>query len=361
MVSLVESVDNKISKVRTTSLDISFNELLDMYSNEELIISPEYQRLFRWSEGKQSRFIETLLLELPLPPIFVIEVEEGKYELIDGLQRISSYLHFRGVLEGKGSLELTDCDIISELDGHRYADFPKTLQIKLKRNFIRVEVLRKESDDRLRYHMFKRLNSGGEILSEQEIRNCTIRILNPEINNFIISMSLEKCFQNTTSRLPDEDVNKKRNEEFVLRFFTLKNSIEEYDKFKSMDEYLTHYMESVAKQEIEFDYKKEKDIFIKTFTILDKILGKNTFSTKLSSGDYKDTFVLYYYDGLTLGIQKFINQFNETTEYEKLVGIIESVKNDNAFYKARTGSKSNTKKRIRIVEEKLGEFFNDNR
>lgn len=86
---LISEIEDKIKTVRTRSLDLSFNELLDMYKDGELIIDPEYQRLFRWSEVQQSRFIESLLLEMPIPPIFVVEQEEGKYELIDGLQRVS--------------------------------------------------------------------------------------------------------------------------------------------------------------------------------------------------------------------------------------------------------------------------------
>ena len=98
-IGLITAVDEQVKKVRTSSLDVSFNELLDMHKTAELRIDPEYQRLFRWSEGKQSRFIESIILEMPIPPIFVIEKEDGRYELIDGLQRISSYLHFRGELE----------------------------------------------------------------------------------------------------------------------------------------------------------------------------------------------------------------------------------------------------------------------
>ena len=93
--NLIENIDSQIIKIRTKSLDVSFNELYDMYQNNELTISPDYQRLFRWEEEKQSRFVESLILEMPVPPIFVIETEDGVYELIDGLQRISSYLHFR--------------------------------------------------------------------------------------------------------------------------------------------------------------------------------------------------------------------------------------------------------------------------
>ncbi|MEI3612493.1 DUF262 domain-containing protein [Pseudogracilibacillus sp. SO30301A] len=77
---LIQIVDSKIDLVKTRTLDLSFNELLDMYEDDELEISPEYQRLFRWSEEKQSRFIESLILEMPIPPIFVIEVKDGIYE-----------------------------------------------------------------------------------------------------------------------------------------------------------------------------------------------------------------------------------------------------------------------------------------
>ena len=138
-IDIINAVDKKIEKIRTRSLDLSFNELLDMFINEEFIIDPEYQRLFRWSEGSQSRFIESLLLEMPVPPIFVIERSEGIYELIDGLQRISSYLHFRGKhplrKNEDGTMQhlvLSDCDIVQELNGISYEDLPKPLEIKLK-------------------------------------------------------------------------------------------------------------------------------------------------------------------------------------------------------------------------------------
>src|SRR5699024_1936789 len=131
---------------------------------------------FRWGEEKQSRFVESLILEMPVPPIFVIETEEGIYELIDGLQRISSYLHFRGEKLGDAQedfLTLQGCDIVPDLNGLNFEALPKALQIKIKRSFVRMEVIKKESETSLKYHMFKRLNTGGELLSAQEIRNCT--------------------------------------------------------------------------------------------------------------------------------------------------------------------------------------------
>ena len=157
--NLIENVDNQIIEIRTKSLDVSFNELYDMYQSKELIISPDYQRLFRWEEEKQSRFIESLILEMPVPPIFVIETDDGVYELIDGLQRISSYLHFRGEQLGETENErlvLQGCDIVGDLNGLMFDDLPKALQIKIKRSFVRMEVIKKGSEASLKYHMFKR-------------------------------------------------------------------------------------------------------------------------------------------------------------------------------------------------------------
>src|SRR4051794_24876379 len=93
---LIRSVDGAMARIRTRAVDVSFNELFDMFESKELVINPDFQRLFRWAEGKQSQFIESLILELPVPPIYAIEINDGVYELIDGLQRISSYFHFRG-------------------------------------------------------------------------------------------------------------------------------------------------------------------------------------------------------------------------------------------------------------------------
>ncbi len=105
VVDLINAIDSRLRKVHTQSLDLSFNELLDMRKHSELDISPDYQRLFQWSEGARSRFVESLLLEMPVPPIYVIEEEDGKYLLIDGLQRISSYLHLRGELKASSNLQ----------------------------------------------------------------------------------------------------------------------------------------------------------------------------------------------------------------------------------------------------------------
>src|SRR6056297_2535887 len=89
---IMESIES--SEIRTESVDFSFGELLNLHRDKEIVIRPDYQRLFRWSNEQRSRLIESILLKLPIPPIFLIEDEEGVLELIDGLQRTSSVLQF---------------------------------------------------------------------------------------------------------------------------------------------------------------------------------------------------------------------------------------------------------------------------
>jgi hypothetical protein len=125
--TLSTAVERERKRASVRPLDISFNELADMYATGELHITAEYQRTFRWSEVKQSQFIESIILEMPVPPIYTVEVGEAKWELIDGLQRLSTYLHFRGQLDlpdrtppirkENDFLRLAGCDILTELNG----------------------------------------------------------------------------------------------------------------------------------------------------------------------------------------------------------------------------------------------------
>lgn len=110
-------------EIRTTAVDFSFGELLNLHRDKEVVIRPEYQRLFRWSNAQRSRLIESIILELPIPPIFLIENEDGILELIDGLQRTSSVLQFldHEAIE-QPVLVLEGCDFIEDLNGKTFDD-----------------------------------------------------------------------------------------------------------------------------------------------------------------------------------------------------------------------------------------------
>ncbi|MCI8746918.1 MAG: DUF262 domain-containing protein [Lachnospiraceae bacterium] len=350
--NLIENVDNQIIKIRTKSLDVSFNELYDMYKNNELTISPDYQRLFRWEEEKQSRFVESLILEMPVPPIFVIETDDGVYELIDGLQRISSYLHFRGEHLGETDddfLVLHGCDIVGDLNGLTFNKLPKALQIKIKRSFVRMEVIKKESDVDLKYHMFKRLNTGGELLSAQEIRNCTIRLLGSDGINFLERCSQNIDFKAVINRVASDKKKMKYDQELILRFLAIKNDIDNY-KYP-VTEYLTRYLEKITTKEVPFDYKKETFIFEQTFKFINDNWGEEVFSRKTANGAVRNEFVLYYFDGIVVSIASYIDKIMQSDYNDRVVECINQIKYGTELQSYKTGNVNGVKARIRLFME----------
>lgn len=341
-----------------------------MYNTGELDIRPEFQRIFRWSIEAQSRFIETLVLGLPVPPIYVIEEETGKYLLIDGLQRISSYLHFRGMLDAptyvppiaKGDyLELFDCDILPVLNGMTYEQLSTSLKIKLKRAFVRVEVIKRTSDKRFKYHMFKRLNTGGVELSEQQIRNCTIRMLDPTFNDFIMNLAIQDDFKACTENLTVEQRYNWFDQELVLRFFAFKNYNSEFRH--DVGEFLTTYMERVsdAEDDLSFDYSHEEEVFIKTFKLLNQTWGDKVFArTKPSNGNsLSKNFNVYHFESLTLGLQPVLDRIDadNLADVNRLKAAILEIKQDSAFVDLTTGGGKNSpgqlRARVSFVAEKL--------
>jgi len=371
VVELISAIDSKLAKVHTQSLDLSFNELFDMYKSEpkELDINPDYQRLFQWSEGAQSRFVESLLLEMPVPPIYVIEEDEGRYLLIDGLQRISSYLHLRGQLEAPHldppvhigeKLVLVDCDIVEELNGKTFDDLGTALQIRLKRAFVRVEVVRKGSDPRFKYHMFKRLNTGGQLLTPQQLRNCTIRLLDPKFNDFIIALSSNEAFRTTTGSLTKESQLGAFDQELVLRFFAMKNA---RGSFKhDVGDFLSEYMEQVSDPEtaVQFDFDAQRAIFERTFAVLAAALGDQafTYANKARSA-LTHGFSVYHFEAITLGIQSRIDIIDpgNAVQVEKLKDVLTKIKLDAEFVRITTGGGKNSPgqlaERIAFVQTKV--------
>lgn len=369
--NLILSLEENVEKVHTQSLDLSFNELLDMYTSKELDINPDYQRLFRWSAGAQSRFIESLLLEMPVPPIYVVEAEDSSYQLIDGLQRFSSYLHLRGKLsaphlktpiaEGE-FLTLQECDIVDSLNGLNYDDLPTSLKIRLKRAFVRVEVVRKGSDNKFRYHMFKRLNTGGEELTNQQLRNCTIRMLDPTFIDFVIAKSKSDDFSACIANISSQQKLGSFDQELVLRYFAMKNYKDSF--VHDVADFLTEYMEAVSdveNTEVTFDYEREGNIFDKTFKILNLALEDRAFGRQGNNG-IQSNFSVYHFEAICTGLQPHLSNIDVDNDehISALKAKLEEIKGDAEFKAATTGGGKNSpgplNSRIQLVERKLGEI-----
>lgn len=374
-ISLVDAIARSVENVSTHALDVSFNELVDMYESDELDIKPDYQRTFRWSPGQQSRFIESLLLEMPVPPIFVIETESGHYELIDGLQRISTYLHMRGLIRPQeetmdlfnpsGALRLVECDIVPELNGKTFDDFPAALQIRLKRRFIRMEVIRKGTDPRFRYHMFKRLNTGGDPLSGQQARDAAIRMLESTFPDFLAELAAKTDFVTCTKYLTEEQQKSSYDRELALRFFALKNNLAGF--VHSVSDFLTDFAEAVAdpaRNDVKFDYAAERSIFLRTFRLLAASIGELAFGfANRSKNQLSLSFSIYHFEAVTIGLQRVIDRLDpgDTAQMQMLSKVLQEIKLDPKFQILTTGGGKNSpgplNDRIRFVGDRLADAF----
>ncbi len=120
--SLLDEIKTARKEIVTDGYDMSLGELINLYRDNELIIDPAFQRLFRWDETRKTRFLESILLGIPVPPIFVFQSENGVWELVDGLQRLSTVFQFAGILKEPmgaevGSLILSGTTFLPSLEG----------------------------------------------------------------------------------------------------------------------------------------------------------------------------------------------------------------------------------------------------
>jgi len=363
----IEQLENEISNERkrlsTDRLDISFGELISLYKNKELIIRPEYQRLYRWTIKQKTALIESILLSIPIPPIFVAEDKNGVWELVDGLQRVSTFISFFGELASDVSnissqyynVAANDIDdedeihddlmignkwalesgaLIKSLEGYNVDTLPLSLKINLKRAVCRVEILRGESNTTMKYELFKRLNSGGSKLTPQEIRNAVYRGINPRLNELIQELSKNSMFEELTN-LSEGRKQELYDQELVLRFIAFLNNAERVNE--NTENYLNVFMENAVRDE-SFDYNFYQNIFIQVLTLIYSIGDLNIFRNS------RNLFVPVEFEGITIGIaQNFEKYQNNQT---LLVERINQLKIDD-YFKKYSGTASNSKSRIK--------------
>ncbi|GAB3358975.1 MULTISPECIES: DUF262 domain-containing protein [Giesbergeria] len=204
-------------------------------TDESEIFIPDYQREMIWSAKQQSRFIESILIKLPVPFIFAGDVPNGPrkgcLEIIDGSQRIRTLDNFLS-----GRLELEGLTKLTSAIGLRFYDLSKPRQLRFKRSTIRVIELTEQADEDARREMFDRLNSGGTKLSNMEIRR---GVIDGPFMQFITELASDQRFKNLVP-LNDRNIKRKEYEEIVLRYFSYLNNYKNFEK--SVDGFLTEYL-----------------------------------------------------------------------------------------------------------------------
>lgn len=269
MKDYMNQLDKETRKVDFDSFDISVKELISMANESIINIAPEYQRQFRWPESNQSKLIESVLLGIPIPNLFMAANRDGSWELIDGVQRLNSLIHFCGDEKqikkfGLGKpLKLKGLEILSEFNDATFSDLPHSLRLKFSLRPLKVTTLSDKSDLKVRFDLFERLNTGGIKLTPQEIRACVFR---GPFNDFLTDLAQNEDF-NTVVNLSTSKAKDGTREELVLKFMAYLINRDNFTH--SVEEFLNDFM---AASTSEFNYKKYRDLFETTFTELRKLL-----------------------------------------------------------------------------------------
>ncbi|WP_283789467.1 DUF262 domain-containing protein (plasmid) [Bermanella sp. WJH001] len=348
MADLESVIATKRNSLKTDRLDMSFGELMNMYEDGDLFISPEYQRVFRWSLFQQTRFIESVLLGIPIPPIFVAEDDEGKWEVVDGLQRISTIFAFFGLLEDipdKNNTTLTQGELVEELESLTIDELPIKLKTTIKRSVCRVEIVKWDSKEDIRYELFNRLNTGSSPLSDQEIRNCIFRSYPVDLNKILKEVAGKPEFVELISP-SDSKKEQMFLEELVLRYFAFKNL--DGDFKTTVPQFLSEYMKSVSSNEVPFDLEKEKLEISNLIDFLVGSYGKKVFRPK-------GNFALHIFDSLSYALPKSFSEIigNEEKIKEKIDRLLE----DEEYNSIGTSTFSTG--RIRKRMDRASEIFLD--
>lgn len=247
--------------------DITVRELVRMATEGEIRRAPVYQRKFRWDEPTECRLIESILLGLPVPSFFMATNPDGTWEVVDGLQRISTLMHFVALPDdawlddiGKDApLRLDELEKLSDFNGLSYEDLPTPIQLAFGKRGLRVTALSDKSNIEARFEVFERLNTGGVALTPQEVRSCIFQGTFTEMlrelaqnPDFVMLTKLQKVHQENATR-----------EELVLKFFAYLNDRDQFDG--AVTSFLTKYM---ARASDDFDEADGRDLFATTVAAL---------------------------------------------------------------------------------------------
>ena len=264
---LQSELDLQRRQVDVDNFDLTLGEIVRMAEANELIRAPEYQRKFRWSEEDESYLIESFFLGLPVPSIYVASNPDGTWEVVDGLQRLSTLIHFMSTIPSmlkqlgkEDSLRLGQLRKLPSFQNYTYADLPTPIRLQFGKRSLRVTALSDKSDPEIRFEVFERLNKGGVSLSAQEVRACVYR---GPFAEMLREIGEQAAFK-TLVKLQPIHQNDGTREELVLKFFAYLNWADRYDgNVKSL---LNKYMKEAGPK---LDIEQSRKLFN---SVVDSIL-----------------------------------------------------------------------------------------
>ncbi|MBP2304473.1 DUF262 domain-containing protein [Azospirillum melinis] len=324
--------------------DITVKQLVDMVAEGQIHVAPAYQRHFVWDDVRQSNLIESIFLGIPIPSLFMATNDDSTWEVIDGLQRVTTLINFvrpvfrSGITDiSQETLTISGIEKVKSLNKFSFEELPDTLKLSFLTRPIRITVLNDLSDFQVRFDLFERLNTGGIVLHEQEIRNC---VFQGKFNDFLKQCASDQRLDQLVRR--SDRQGRGNIEELVLKFFAY---FEERSEFQhSVKRFLNDYMEDKTKH---FRNREQlKNIFDKTLKVMSEALPNGVVRR-----DRPNTTPLVLFEAVSVGVADAIKSGQKINKNALL-----EVLDDQELKKYTTGAtNSNLKliKRIDIVREAI--------
>lgn len=345
---LEDLLDKARQFVKTDSYPMSIGELASMYEGNEIVLRPEYQRYFRWTNDQKSKLIESILIGLPLPSVFVAQNEDGNWEVVDGMQRLSTIFDFMGILsrDVKSSEYYNPFDKLSEdlyylpeFKDKRWEDLSRRIHLDFKRTKVQLTILLRETDLDAKFELFQRLNSGGTTISGQELRNAIMAGKNKSTLDWFEKLSQYRSFIDVCG-MSERDLSVRMDVELVLRFVVfLTGIIEELPKSKSVDVFLTKALRSILDDKY-FPFSDFERKFKLTFDTIYQSWGDNALRYKTEPGNGK--FSISFFEAVALGIAQNLDNLPANSVIKEKIGTIGS----SIQFRASSGSGKNAQRRI---------------
>ena len=363
IMGLDQEIKDRRAEVHSDGYPMSIGEIVNLYRDSELDIHPEFQRFYRWSPEQKSRLIESILLGIPLPSIFVSQRDDGVWDVVDGLQRLSTIFELMGELKDEDGerlppLTLTRTKYLPSLEGMKWRDddanrsIGSANELLIRRSKIDVKIILRESSADTKFELFQRLNTGGSKLSDQELRNAILLMVNPEAYRWIESLASDDNFKAClplTERLESE----RYDMELVTRF-VLFRSLEERElrSVGDLGEFLTDRIAELAQSErFSETAENEGEAFRFTFERLASSLGEDSFRKyDAARGRHLGGFSVAAYEPIAMGLGYNFERYSATRKRARNIKRISRSlwTNDEFLNNSGTGVRASTRVRRTI-------------
>lgn len=335
----MQEVELENITVHTRTMDISLEQLKNFVDANDIITDPDYQRKYIYDDKRASCLIESILIGIPIPVIYLAEEDESVYSVIDGQQRITSFVRFL-----KNEYPLTGLKSLKSLNGLYFRQLDKSLQRRLSLKPLSTVCIEKDSQN-LKYEIFSRLNLGAVKLRDQEVRNCIYR---GRFNDML------KEIAGTNQYLPIlfHDANTRYSyEERILRFFAL-HSMNLKGTFKQM---MNSYMEAHANDDEEI-LKKYKSQYNSLIELIKTVLGEDAF---FSVSEQRKKFNGAVYDSIMIPFSLFPKK-SIIKHADEIRMAVNKLKSENKDYQdwvyAGTNASSRIRSRVNAVMDILNKI-----